>query len=215
MRARIIRPGSQRFDFAPVGRAAGNRGAVQVYRFTSLPTTLLQENHRMSPRSRVTHLFPLLCVSLFLVLPDAASAQTDKPGKPALMQAAASAEASSVAGDWSGFWASLDGYFYTAELSLEMTEDGGVQGQIVWTLDQSPRKEESAKLGLTGIEYVRGTFDPASGVLLMEGYEKDDPNTILGLDRYRLVISEDGMVIGGITWHHGDWKGLFMASAAE
>jgi hypothetical protein len=98
-------------------------------------------------------------------------------------------------------------------MRLEMGADDGVQGQITWTLEQSPRKEEKSKIGLTGIEYVGGTFDPASGVLLMEGYEKDDPNTILGLDRYRLFLAENGTVIGGITWHHGEWTGLFLVES--
>ncbi len=154
---------------------------------------------------RATHLLPLLWAPLFLVLPRAAAAQTEKPAQ--------AAGAASVAGSWSGSWVAPEGYSYAAAMRLEMGADYGVQGQITWTLEQSPRKEERSKIGLTGIEYVRGTFDPASGVLLMEGYEKADPNAILGLDRYRLFLAENGTVIGGITWHHGEWTGLFLVEA--
>jgi hypothetical protein len=45
----------------------------------------------------------------------------------------------------------------------------------------------------------------------MDGYALDDPNTILGMDKYRLVLSDDGATLGGITWDQGAWDAEFMA----
>ncbi len=36
----------------------------------------------------------------------------------------------------------------------------------------------------------------------------DDPNSVIGLDRYHLVLSDNGRVIGGITESHGSWQGV-------
>jgi len=45
----------------------------------------------------------------------------------------------------------------------------------------------------------------------MEGVSLDDPNSILGMDKYRLIMSDDGSTLGGITWDNGAWDALFMA----
>jgi hypothetical protein len=52
---------------------------------------------------------------------------------------------------------------------------------------------------MTGTEYVKGTFLPEAGVVKMEGWSLEDPNHILGTDQYRLILSDDGKVLGGIT----------------
>ena len=62
---------------------------------------------------------------------------------------------------------------------------------------------------MKGVEHVRGKFYPETSTLVVDGYSKDDPNVILGLDKYRLVVSETRKSMGGITWHHGPWTGHF------
>ena len=42
-------------------------------------------------------------------------------------------------------------------------------------------------------------------MLVMEGYRKDDPNDIISLDKYRLVLAEGGKSLEGKTWNHGGW----------
>ena len=111
-------------------------------------------------------------------------------------------------GSWSGQWSSPDGFIYLAELHLESAGNGTVKGQINWILNRSPRTEEQSKLGLTGIEFVKGTYNPANKVLSIDGYSKTDPNSILGLDKYRLILAVNGAAIGGVTWNHGSWRGL-------
>jgi len=112
-----------------------------------------------------------------------------------------------VRGTWSGQWSSPVGS-YLAEMHLVAGSNGTVEGQINWTLVKSARAEEQSKLGLTGVEFVKGNYDPVSRVLAVDGYSKTDPNAILGLDKYRLIIAENGAALGGITWDHGSWDGL-------
>jgi hypothetical protein len=118
-------------------------------------------------------------------------------------------QSSSIGGVWEGDWISPSGYWYHAEVHLQATSDRLVKGQIDWTLKKSPRPEEQSKLGLTGVEFVKGSYDPASRVLVLDGYDKTDPNVILGLDKYRLLLAENNTVLGGITWDNGSWRGLF------
>jgi hypothetical protein len=110
---------------------------------------------------------------------------------------------------WNGTWVNAIGHIYIAELHLKVSVDGTITGKIDWTLQKSPREAEQSKLGLTGVEYVSGKYDAASRVLSFDGYSKDDPNIILGLDRYKLLLAENNSVIGGITYNNGSWLGIF------
>jgi hypothetical protein len=111
---------------------------------------------------------------------------------------------------WKGLWASTAGFRYEAEMHLKVSTDNRIQGQINWTLKKSPREKDQSKIGLKGVEHVKGSYHPELRVLIMQGYRKDDPHTILGLDRYRLILAENHAVLGGITWNHGTWRGLFL-----
>jgi hypothetical protein len=106
---------------------------------------------------------------------------------------------------WHGYWLAPEGWVYEADLALTVDADNNVTGSIHWTLRKSPRADEQDKLGMTGIEHVRGRLLPDAGVVRMEGVALDDPNHILGMDQYRLILSDDAKILGGITGHHGDW----------
>jgi len=112
---------------------------------------------------------------------------------------------------WSGQWTSPTGFLYLADVDLEIKPDGTAEAAITWMLAASPREGELKKLGAKGIEYVRGRYDKASGVLALEGYRKEDPSQVIGLDTYRLVIAENGKALAGVTSNHGDWLGRFWA----
>ncbi|MGH8106553.1 MAG: hypothetical protein ACREO2_09550, partial [Arenimonas sp.] len=79
---------------------------------------------------------------------------------------------------------------------------------------ESPNAEDQVKLGMTGIEFVHGKYDPASRVLTFEGISKTDPNNILGLDKYKLLLADNDNVIGGITLNNGSWRGVFSLTRA-
>jgi len=112
-------------------------------------------------------------------------------------------------GAWRGPWTSPSGYLYLADMHLTVAADSTIEGYINWTLKKSPNYSEISKLGQSGVEYIRGKYDPQSRVLTFAGYKKDDPNTILGLDKYKLIYAENNKVIGGITWNHGAWTATF------
>jgi hypothetical protein len=117
-----------------------------------------------------------------------------------------------LTGQWQGTWLSLSeesrGYVYFADLQLTVEADNSATGQITWTLQRSPRREEQGKIGLTGVEHVQGHLDPAARLLVVDGVRLDDPNTILGLDRYRMLLAENDQVLGGITASGDTWRGL-------
>ena len=56
---------------------------------------------------------------------------------------------------------------------------------------------------------VRGNYFANSGTLIFEGYAKNDPNGILGLDKYRLVLGDSRRTMGGVTRHHNSRTSQF------
>ena len=109
---------------------------------------------------------------------------------------------------WAGTWASPTGFGYDTDLHLRVNADGSVEGRLEWTLRKVPpdRKDYADKIGLTGVEYVWGVYEPKTRSLSFDGYRRDDPKLILGLDRYRLSLSEGLDRLEGKTWNHGTWQ---------
>lgn len=101
------------------------------------------------------------------------------------------------AGSWSGDWSHDKGTSaFTA--TAELTETGGrVEGRIVWTLVRSSNPQKMDKSGLMAVEYVRGTFNPATRLMKLRGYRKDDPNNLVIYDAYNLSLSADKQTLNG------------------
>jgi len=136
-------------------------------------------------------------------------------------QAACRAQAGSVAGDWRGIWTNPAGEVFSARITLEQgvgckecaVKNALVQGKIVWMLRKVGSKASPAdadKIGTVLTEKVKGE-NKGDGLVVLNGYEADDPNVLKGIDQYRLAISDDGKVIGGITLAGGSWTGQFLA----
>lgn len=138
----------------------------------------------------------LLALLLGLLIAGPAVAQTEKPLTTA-----------DISGTWQDEWTSARGFLYSAVLNLRVSPDGLATGSFTWTLKRSPRPEEQAKLGLGATEHVSGRTNTTARTVTLAGTRKDDPHTIIGLDRYKMVVSDDGRVMGGITWNHSDWLG--------
>lgn len=109
-------------------------------------------------------------------------------------------------GPWRGIWTSGD-HEYQAELNFTVQNSGRVDGQFTWMLVSSPRPEEQSKIGMRAVEHVEGAFDIQTGALTLRGTRTDDPNTIIGVDTYRLAVSPNGQYIAGITENNGTWQG--------
>jgi hypothetical protein len=112
-------------------------------------------------------------------------------------------------GTWRGPWTDPKGILFFAEMHIKVAPDGTLAGDIHWTLKKLPRENEQTKIGLTATEFIRGRFDPQCRVFSFEGYRKDDPNSIIALDKYRLVLADNNSVMGGVTENLGNWQGLF------
>lgn len=115
-----------------------------------------------------------------------------------------------LSGTWRGQWTSATGYLYATTLTLSVAPDGKAEGRFAWVLKRSPRADEQSKLDLGAMEFVSGRADFAARTVSLNGTHKDDPNTVIGLDRYRLVVSDDLRTLGGITWNHGNWQGQIL-----
>lgn len=131
---------------------------------------------------------------------------------PAVAQTERQLTARDLSGMWHGQWVSAAGYLYTTTLTLAALPDGRVEGHFAWVLKRSPRADEQAKLGMDATEFTTGRVDFAARTVSLNGTSKDDPNNVIGLDRYRLVVSDDLRTLGGITWNHGNWQGQILLS---
>jgi hypothetical protein len=143
-----------------------------------------------------------------------------------LLGGLANAQTVNVAGEWRGIWTNPEGMVFSATMKLEtgkscktcaVVGDGAVWGKIVWTLrkaGENPSAELAAMVGKTATELVKGNLK-GDELLELNGYVLEDPAEIKGTDQYRLAISEDGKVVGGITLNGGSWTGQFIAMRAQ
>ncbi|MFO0967871.1 MAG: hypothetical protein U0793_20100 [Gemmataceae bacterium] len=114
---------------------------------------------------------------------------------------------------WVGTWTAPNGYVGDAEMRLRLSPSDAVEGAIYWRCRVTPYGWLPPRVGDTGTEYVRGTFNASTRALNVEGYAKDDPKRVLGLDKYKLTLSEDLRRLEGVTWNHGDWAATLKLTA--
>ena len=114
---------------------------------------------------------------------------------------------------FNGTWTKVNtSYQFDFDLILEVKESNRVEGYFIWKLvrfdenNTSSKQYYQKKLGMTGKEYVKGTYNRSSGEYILKGYKKQDPNAIIGMDTYHLKLGENGD-IGGTTNANGSWLG--------
>jgi hypothetical protein len=122
------------------------------------------------------------------------------------------AQAKDGAGAWSGTWTSADGFVFDALAVIEIRSDNTVSGSITWTAKAAPaaRTDYKNKIGLKGVEHIKGVFYPDARLIGAEGVSKDDPDQVIGLDKYRLYIGDSGKTMAGITSHYDRWDAFFV-----
>ena len=115
-------------------------------------------------------------------------------------------------------WSMKDKHdLFTGICKIEIKDNEMVKGELVWkflavdSTDNSMMDMYKGKKGKSGIEFVEGNYNPSTHDIFFEGQEKDDPCEILGLDKYSLKRSADGLVLYGTTATGGTNKGLFYA----
>lgn len=104
------------------------------------------------------------------------------------------------AGNWSGELTYPSGSTFSARCNLTKSEDGQVSGQIVWTLLRTTNSSKMGMIGQSATEFVRGAYDPATRTTSVNGYSKSDAIGLIILDKYRLVVSEDGKNLAGYSY---------------
>lgn len=111
-------------------------------------------------------------------------------------------------------------FFYKSLLKLTINGDHA-EGEIIWqlvsadSLDKEGFADYKRKTGLKGIEMFRGRFDPKTNDLNIEGIDKMDPDTLIGVDKYTLKLSPDKKIIYGKTNANGHDNGCFYALKVE
>ncbi|CAN5714498.1 hypothetical protein BH20ACI4_BH20ACI4_14970 [soil metagenome] len=102
----------------------------------------------------------------------------------------------SPSGRWKGEWTSPNGNLYIADVNLNDDGANNFSGQIVYTLKQT-KTRATDKSDKSAIEHIEGIFNPITRLLMVKGVRKDDPNNIIILDEYQLILSEDNQVLDG------------------
>ena len=115
-----------------------------------------------------------------------------------------------------GEWTKLNkNDLFTGIFKITIKNVGTVSGELLWTylaIDSSDnflKEHYKGKKGRSGIEYVVGTIDTKTNEIYFEGKSKDDPNDILGLDKYSLKLSANKKVLYGKTDSNGGKDGMF------
>lgn len=106
----------------------------------------------------------------------------------------------SPAGNWSGELSYPSGSTFSARCTLTKSDDGQVSGQIVWTLLRTTNPNKMGMIGSSATEFVRGGYDPVSRTTSISGYDKSDAIGLIILDKYRLVVSENGRNLAGYSY---------------
>ena len=106
---------------------------------------------------------------------------------------------------------------FTGIFKIAVKKDGTAKAEIVWTyLATDSTKQEfvtlyKGKKGKSGIEYLDGRFDAATNDFYFEGKKKDDPDIVLGLDKYHIKLAANKQAIYGTTETEGTNEGLLYA----
>jgi hypothetical protein len=139
--------------------------------------------------------------------------QTGEHERPFTIQQLDPDFARALLGTWTGDWSAPSKAYLTASVTLMEDGEGGIAGQMKWTLRDTSRKEKLSKIGMSATEYVKGQFDPSSRTLHLVAYRKDDPDDVLiMLDTYYLTLSEDSHTLKGVTQNGGKWDGAISLS---
>ncbi|MBW4467982.1 MAG: tetratricopeptide repeat protein [Pegethrix bostrychoides GSE-TBD4-15B] len=114
-----------------------------------------------------------------------------------------------LAKTWKGEWTDSAGVIFDFEMRLDTTANNNVRGSIYWTIKTpANRPELQSKTEFSATEHIQGSYDPDSRSLNVAGYGKDDPNSVIILDKYKIRISADGDTFDGETAASGEtWEG--------
>ena len=104
----------------------------------------------------------------------------------------------SPAGHWVGSWdEDVRGDRYRLVADLDVDAGRRVSATFTWTIERTSVAREQP--GWTAVEAVAGTWDPASGSVVLSGTVGEDPNRFLVADTYTLAYSSPDSTLRGRT----------------
>jgi hypothetical protein len=107
---------------------------------------------------------------------------------------------------------------FTAICKITTDQQNVITGELVWTYlacdssDQIMMDMYKGKKGKMGIEFVEGNYAATTHDVIFNGTRKDDPDEVIGEDKYTLKLSANKQVLYGTTWANGTNNGLFYAT---
>ena len=117
-----------------------------------------------------------------------------------------------------GEWTTVNKHsLFTGIFKIAVKKDGTAKAEVVWTylaIDSSSQElveMYKGKKGKSGIEYLDGRFNAATNDFYFEGKKKDDPNIVLGLDKYHIKLAANKQAVYGTTETEGTNEGLLYA----
>lgn len=120
--------------------------------------------------------------------------------------------AEDIEGKWNCTWTKNE-WKFKCQMEL-IVNNNEVSGNMKWQALKWPKNADdyyNKKADKTAIEYVRGNYNESTKELKLQGYEKDDPYEIIGLDTYKLILKNKKTLQGSSKTNENNWKGVFIA----
>ena len=108
---------------------------------------------------------------------------------------------------WDGEWTDPDEFRYAFKLMLRR-EGQRVDGNFQWTLSAAPKRSGfGRRIGQQTSEHVKGSFDPRTGLLDLEGLDVGD-RSLTKPDRYKLVLNAECFLVGSSKGENDKWDSV-------
>jgi len=101
-------------------------------------------------------------------------------------------------------------YDFLGNGEFKVDKNNMIDGQINWSIKEADKTSYNYyrdKMNATGIEYVKGSYDPTNKRIMVQGYAKADASAIIGLDTYQIDLTGSYQV-SGVTKASGNWDGI-------
>lgn len=106
---------------------------------------------------------------------------------------------------------------FTGIFKITLAPGGNVSGELLWTYISTDSTDGflldhyKGKKGKFAIEFVQGAYDADTRDMIFDGTKKNDPDDVIGTDKYTLKLSADKQLLYGRTDDNGTNEGMFVA----
>jgi hypothetical protein len=104
---------------------------------------------------------------------------------------------------------------FTGLFKISIQKNGSVSGDLLWTYISTDSTDGNllamyqGKKGKKAIEFVEGYYDAVTHDMTFAGMKRNDPDNIIGTDKYILKLSRDGTILYGTTSYNESNAGMF------